>query len=46
MKRLINSMMGKGTQARFDFEIHKLSPDETFYAIGDIHGCTPLIPKY
>lgn len=38
-------MMGTGLKAASDFEIQKLLPDETFYAIGDIHGCTSLITK-
>lgn len=31
--------------AQSDFELQKLIPVETFYAIGDIHGCTSLIAK-
>jgi serine/threonine protein phosphatase 1 len=45
MKRLIACMRRKTLQAASDFEIQKLLPDETFYAIGDIHGCTSLITK-
>ena len=45
MKRLISHLMGQIHKPGSDSLIQGLLPDAPFFAIGDIHGSTPLIAK-
>ena len=45
MKRLIGHLMERIHKPVFDSLIQGLLPDAPFFAIGDIHGSTPLVAK-
>ena len=44
MKRWLQDVVGLSGKAATDTVMPEMSPDEPFYAIGDIHGSTSLLP--
>lgn len=45
MKRWLRNVIGRHSNAGLDTVMPDMKPDEPFYAIGDIHGCTSLLTK-